>query len=265
MDRAFDITKHAGDIVCGADTALPQATAPGMRVTYLGHSGFLAETAHARLLFDYIRGTLPETGDGKPLFVFASHFHADHFCPAIFDAPLAAHVTRYVLSSDIRKKRGRVLKALPEETRAKIVFVKPDETLDLGACRIATLGSTDEGVAFTAEADGLRLYHAGDLNNWYWAEEDPAWNADMARRYTAELKKIAGQSFDAAFVPVDPRLGDAYGLGLREFLSTVRAKHVFPMHFWKKPQVIARYKKEHAVPEGTAIHDITKEDETHEL
>ena len=36
-----------------------------MRVTYLGHSGFLLEMEDALLLFDYYQGQSPRNGSGK--------------------------------------------------------------------------------------------------------------------------------------------------------------------------------------------------------
>lgn len=50
-----------------------------MRVTYLGHSGFLLEMEDALLLFDYYQGSLPEMDPEKTLFVFVSHVHYDHY------------------------------------------------------------------------------------------------------------------------------------------------------------------------------------------
>ena len=48
-----------------------------MRVTFLGHSGFLMESESVCLLFDWSEGELPPLPE-KPLFVFASHRHQDH-------------------------------------------------------------------------------------------------------------------------------------------------------------------------------------------
>ena len=36
-----------------------------MKITYLGHSGFLAETDDAYFLFDYYKGTMPELDGSK--------------------------------------------------------------------------------------------------------------------------------------------------------------------------------------------------------
>ena len=44
-----------------------------MKITYIHHSAFLAETEHACLLFDYFKGSLPKLPEGKRLYIFASH------------------------------------------------------------------------------------------------------------------------------------------------------------------------------------------------
>ncbi|MCQ4837997.1 hypothetical protein NE556_22750, partial [[Clostridium] symbiosum] len=31
--------------------------------------------------------------------------------------------------------------------------------------------------------EGSTIYHAGDLNNWWWEGEDKAWNHNMAANY----------------------------------------------------------------------------------
>ena len=54
-----------------------------MRVTFLAHSGFLVELPSALLLFDYLGAGLPALPD-KPLLIFASHRHEDHFTPSLF-------------------------------------------------------------------------------------------------------------------------------------------------------------------------------------
>ena len=55
-----------------------------MKITYISHSGFLAETKSYVFLFDYFKGTIPKIPDGKKLIVCASHKHQDHFNPEIF-------------------------------------------------------------------------------------------------------------------------------------------------------------------------------------
>ena len=57
------------------------------------------------------------------------------------------------------------------------------------------------------------------------------------------MELIRGRHFDAAFVPLDPRQEDfAFG-GMDLFLETADADAVFPMHFWKQPEIIRAYLK----------------------
>lgn len=133
-----------------------------MKVTYIHHSAVSVETEHSILLFDYFKGELPDFDPGKPLFVFASHFHEDHYSPVIFERFREREGVSYILSDDIKGRR------IPKEALPLIHFVKPGQTLELGEVKIQTYKSTDEGCAFWVSLEGLELYHAGDLNNWWW-------------------------------------------------------------------------------------------------
>ena len=55
-----------------------------MKVTFICHSCFLVETAECYYLFDYYKGELPSLDTEKPLLVFVSHSHQDHYNPAVF-------------------------------------------------------------------------------------------------------------------------------------------------------------------------------------
>lgn len=63
--------------------------------------------------------------------------------------------------------------------------------------------------------------------------------------YKREIDRIAGISFQAAFVPLDPRQEDAYWYGMEYFRRQVEAEHIFPMHFWEDYGVIGRFLAEH--------------------
>ncbi|MCQ2501600.1 MAG: MBL fold metallo-hydrolase [Lachnospiraceae bacterium] len=217
-------------------------------VTYLGHSGFLVETEKAYYLFDYIRGNLPVLTEGKPIYVFASHFHEDHFDPIIFKGELRGKVSRYILSSDIQKRYKRRLPQWMKENEERILWIRRNMQVTIDAVSVYALQSTDIGVAFSIEEkSGSRIYHGGDLNWWHWEGEDKSWNRNMEVNYKREIDKLAGQTYDVAFLPLDPRLEGAYWYGMNYFLQKVQAKHVFPMHFWGEYKVIARYLKEHSL------------------
>ncbi len=80
------------------------------------------------------------------------------------------------------------------------MHIGPNEERNLDGCKIRTLRSTDEGVAFLVEYDGRILYHAGDLNWWHWEEESKAYNTMMRRNYQHEINKLHGVRIDVAFV-----------------------------------------------------------------
>ena len=215
-----------------------------MKITYLGHSGFLVETKEHYLLFDYYIGKLPVFLPGKYLTVFVSHAHQDHYNKEIFALQQENRHITYVLSRDIRRKQAEEFVSKENE----LLSVKSRETYHLceGRMTVSTLRSTDVGAAYVVEItenDGktCRFYHAGDLNLWKWPGETKAYNNNMEANYRREMEKLRGQHFDAAFVPLDPRLEHfAFG-GMDIFLEVAEAEIVFPMHFWKKPEIIREY------------------------
>lgn len=221
-----------------------------MKITFIGHSGFYAELPEAALLFDYYCGRMPVPDSPKPLFVFVSHRHPDHFSEKIFSLAERTERICYVLSDDICES------LIPRDLWDRTLRVGPGERIELpGECGkgkaaiVRSFRSTDEGVAFLVDVAGARLYHAGDLNNWHWEEEGPAWNGDQSRRYSEEMRKLAacaaedGREVDAAFVPLDSRLGDFFWMGLDEYMRTVGARRVFPMHLFGSPSVIERMRR----------------------
>lgn len=209
-----------------------------MKVTYMDHSSFLVELKGCYLLFDSVQGEIPKLSRDKGLYVFVSHRHGDHFSPAVFELAKTYPQVQYVISDDIWTRQ------VPEELWGKTVFMGPDEEETVDGIQILTVKSTDEGVAFLVEAEGVCIYHAGDLNHWHWSGESDSWNREMGERYLKELEKLAGRKIDAAFLPVDSRLEESYCLGGDEFMRRIGAEVVFPMHFWGDYTVGARWKAE---------------------
>ena len=109
-----------------------------------------------------------------------------------------------------------------------------------GDIEILTFRSTDEGVAFLVKAEGMVIYHAGDLNNWRWEGEPDDWNDHMAKQYSQEVDKLSGMHIDVAFLPLDPRQENAFCLGFDEFMRKIQVSHVFPMHCWGDFSVIRK-------------------------
>ena len=216
-----------------------------MKVIFIGHSCFWVETDSFFLLFDYVDGELPSGSDPeKPLFVFASHRHGDHFSPRLRQATENFRQVTYFLSDDIPSSQA---------SWEGIVRMEPHRTRKTEFFTVQTLRSTDEGVAFLLERNGQTLYHAGDLNCWKWEGESEAYNAGMERDYRKEMQTLAGKSVLAAFVPLDPRQGPYYDLGMTGFLQVASPRYLFPMHMWEKYEIISRFQREH----GVSLQQIT--------
>lgn len=204
------------------------------RITFLGHSGFLAELPSVTLLFDWWKGELPALRPGIPLYVFASHRHEDHFKPEIFALDGEGRDVRFILGRDIRlSPRNLIRWGVSPDTAERCRSLRGGERLSLPAAAVEALPSTDEGAAFLVTLpDGLTLLHAGDLNWWHWEGEDPAWNRNMEvsfKRYTEPLRR---RKIDLAMLPLDPRLGEDGFRGPHHFLETADIRRFLPMHQW---------------------------------
>lgn len=212
-----------------------------MKVTYIHHSCFLVETDRFYYLFDYEKGRLPEMDVRKPIFVLASHSHADHYNPEVFsllsDAGMR-HI-RAILSDDI-----------PIPANINTLQVSPEKQYPLGPQqKLSTFRSTDLGVAFLIEDQQTLIYHAGDLNDWFWEEESDSCNAQMTVNYRKQIKLLSetlnSRKIDVAFVVLDPRQEKAYDRGLCFFLENISAKQVYPMHYWDDPGIIEAFLADH--------------------
>lgn len=220
-----------------------------MKITFLYHSAFLVELEHGSLLFDWYGGTVPDYDRTKPLYVFSSHHHGDHYSPEIFSL-LGMDNVWYVLATCIRlsARRKQALGILEDH----VFRVAAGQTLLLHDLKITTFRSTDAGVAFLVEAGGKALFHAGDLQWWHWEGEPGSWNADMERDFKKECAKLKGQAVDAAFLVLDPRQEEAFWWGFDWWMRTLDAKAAFPMHSWEDLQISRRLK---ALPVSAPYRD----------
>ena len=228
-----------------------------IKIDYLGHSGFFVENENSMLMFDYYYGDLSfleEKLEEKPLFVFSSHAHGDHFNPEIFTIVNKHKKTSYHLSFDIKGKP-----TVPNNLNIQYLDVdRTYEIEDLGI--VKTLQSTDEGVAFLIKTSDETLFYAGDLHWWDWPGEDPDWLTEQETVFKREIGKIKNESIDIAFAVLDSRLEDNYAKGMTHILSELHPRYVLPMHFWDDRSVVERF-KERSEKKGldTIILDTTKE------
>ena len=227
-----------------------------MKVLHIAHSGFLVETPRFALLFDYWKGTLPEPAPEKRVVCFVSHAHRDHWSPEIFAWGEQRCGTLYLLSDDV--PREDLLRHSPAASalRAGRVRFLPPQAADtpLEWLRISTLPSTDAGVAWLAECDGLRIFHAGDLNWWLWGDEDtPQEAAEMTEAFQSAVSMLKGIPVDLAFLPLDPRQPeDQYWLGMDWYATRCEMRRMVPMHTWNDPDVVSRFL---ALPQTVGYRD----------
>ncbi|MGN0346178.1 MAG: MBL fold metallo-hydrolase [Lachnospiraceae bacterium] len=225
-----------------------------MKITYIYHSAFLVETKQQYLLFDYVKGNLPELNPEKMLTVFVSHAHEDHFDPVIFRlAERLEHnpnKIRYVLSYNLeRKTRVMHLEEIMVPLQNRIFYLRFGASLSLPGLLVEAVKSTDQGVAFLVQADGKWMFHSGDLYEWVWEEEDKSRKNDMRARYRREIDALKDRCVYAAFVPLDPHLEEHYGDGFSYFIKTVQPDYIFPMHMWDRYEIQEQWARENGAKE----------------
>ena len=214
-----------------------------MKVTYIDHSGFYVELEHCALLFDYSKGKLPAMDLRKPLYVFISHHHSDHFSPMLFPRLRGIPNITYILSEDIARQCSRSTLGCLGMTDAEyecIHFVQANKHYTFDDLELGTLCSTDEGVAFLVRAEGQLIYHAGDLNLWKWPGDPEELNRHMEEQFKRILRPLKGRHFDAAFLPLDPRQGEWFALGFDYFMRHTDTDIAYPMHFWGQGEAVER-------------------------
>lgn len=220
-----------------------------MLVTHLYHSGSLVELEHHILLFDYYQGNL-KLNQEKPLYIFVSHRHFDHYNPDIFKIK-HPHIT-YILSTDLRHKYD-----------AHYVDVHQEYLFD--DVKVKTLLSTDEGCAFLVEVENKTIYFAGDLNWWYWEGEPHKDNHYQEITYQQEINSIH-QTIDLAFIVVDKRQEKDYLRGLQYFLDHVQTKFIVPIHYFGDYSISEQLQKEKLDnPYQAQIISVHHQDETFEV
>ena len=274
-----------------------------MTLTYIFHSGFVLETEQSILVFDYwmdpsgvMDGVLRSE---KPMYVFSSHFHEDHFTKDIFEWKKLREGITYILSKDIYKHR----RASKED--ADVWLAKGGMWSD-DIISVWALGSTDSGVSWIVETEDKaankreqsqaclesaerkqarpkvkRIFHAGDLNNWYakfLSDDNPdqqRYSFEMEevfnpiaheKQFLGELKDIrkVADSFDVVMFPIDGRVGNGYTLGGRQFIERFKVGLFVPMHFTTGFESSWRM-KEFTDEKDITFWEINREGETIEI
>lgn len=237
-----------------------------MRITYLDHSGFFIEGKEHCLLFDYYRGDLPPVPSGKSLTIFASHHHPDHYVPEIFRYGETVPGTHYMLGCDITlNAANRQKMGIADEIFVRCDRMHKDDVFTRNDVTVRALRSTDMGVAFYVQCEGKRIYHAGDHNLWIW-HEDASFDRSQIAKFYEEIEKLRGLPIDAAFLPLDPRLGEEYWRGFDAFARLLEPRWMFPMHMVGDYDIIRRMKaSEISWPYRKRIMDINTNNQQFEI
>lgn len=191
---------------------------------FLHHSGFMLELETMILVFDYYLDPLKRVEDrlektDKPVYFFVSHVHGDHFNRAI--RKFEKRASGYFLHRDCHL-------ALADESLLHEMDV--GETVNEGPLSVHMYGSTDAGGSYMIEAEGLTIFHAGDLNWWHWAGEGDSENREARDWFFRELSCIKEKEVDIAMLPVDARQQIAREWGVKAYLSHFSAGLLIPMH-----------------------------------
>ncbi len=216
-----------------------------MNLTFLAHSGFVIETQKAILVFDYYQDPahiLDRQLEGeKPCLFLVSHNHEDHWNQAILDygKQNSGHC-RYVLERAVAKTEAVQIGLAPDNylTVEAGDRITADQLKIPGLLTLNCYRSNDEGVAFLLETDEGFIYHAGDLNDWNWGDQDAPY---YERTYREELAKLqadlSGRRLAMAMVPVDHRLGDKALSGAIIFAAMIQTDLLVPMHLNGDPDL----------------------------
>lgn len=213
-----------------------------LKITHYYHSGFSVACDDILLIFDYWRGefgeltpdrgiTAEELQKYNKVYVMISHEHPDHYDQIVYSWRDYADIT-YIVSYD-----------MPVGTRGK--RMSPGDEMDLAdGIKLTAYGSTDLGISFLVDIDGLKIFHAGDLNYWHWRDESTMAEIEEAEaEFIRKVRPLSSVGIDIAMFPVDPRQGSMYEAGANYFILTAKPRLLIPMHYFRRSDIILEYSR----------------------
>ena len=197
-----------------------------MKITYYAHSCFLVETASSRLLIDPFLTDNPlatvKAADVKCDYVLVSHGHEDHTGDAleIAKANGATLVANYEIAEYFGAKGAKTHGMNPGGAhafpfgRVKLTLAHHTSSLNAG------LNPIYMGVpcGLLIEADGKRIYHAGDTALFM------------------DMQLIGRGGLDVALLPI----GDNFTMGPEDALDALdflKPRLAVPMHYDTWPAI----------------------------
>lgn len=206
-------------------------------IWFLGHSGWAVKTTDHLLIFDYFpQGESPTAPGlcnghvspaeiaGEKVAVFASHEHADHYNPAIFEWREQVPDITYFLGT-------QPADVPPYE------FMPARMEKSFGDIKLVTIGATDAGVGMVVQVDGLTIFHGGDHANG---------RAGLMDEFTEEIDYLADRGIrpDICFMGITGcSLGtpDEVKEGVYYTLRTLKPRVFIPMHAGTQGQIYREF------------------------
>lgn len=209
-------------------------------VRYLCHSGWSVRTAHHFLIFDYNEMSgrpdepclangfiVPEEIKDLPVTVFSTHEHGDHYDTVIFNWREKVPDITYVLGHQPTDQTG-------------YEHIAPRDSRMIGDIKVTTINSTDAGVGYVVEVDGLTIFHAGDHSSG---------TVDLPEPFRTEIAFIADNCPrpDLAFLPISGcSLGtpESVKAGAYYTIDRLKPRVVFPQHRGNSEYDLAQFEQE---------------------
>ncbi len=208
-----------------------------MRILFDHHSGFALIADKAIVLIDILRDERSEDFSlsikellklNLPIYVLATHFHEDHFDPCILSLSSLPNV-KYILSSDIKKRRGKFFL----ENTFDLTFIRLNQVYKDDNLSIIPLDSTDSGLSFYINLEGINFFHAGDCNLWYHRDLSLNERKMMDGTFESVLKNLkALDTIDILMFPIDARFKSQRFAGIKRLCEVLIPKFIIPMHGW---------------------------------
>ncbi len=228
-------------------------------VTYFYQSAFTVLMKKTLMIFSYRQTGLSQLAENQRLsekdfqgfnniLVFVPNSSAEHHDTAIYEWKRSFPIT-YILPQEAAKVAPHV---------ANIRVCREGDHFSIGHCDITVYGSTDAGFSYLASAEGITVFHAGDLNLWHWREENTLKEISRAESlFYEKVSKLPRDKIDISMFPLDPNQGGFYDAGANHFIMTARPRTFFPMHFGTRAEIANEYVRR-GISRRTVVHALTK-------
>ena len=218
-----------------------------LTLTYFYQSGFAIGVNKSLLVFSYYenkdiadeslyRLSTSELRAFESIYFFIPNICREHLEPAIFADEFKALPVKYIISSDVVERHVantvhiKNINAYVDSD--KVIRAEVGDRLSFPEMQVEVCKSSGLGVSFFIRLPKLNIFHAGDLNNWHWCDEQDEAEAEKARlSFVEAVNSLPDEPIDLCMFPVDPKLGGQYQAGARAFMANKKIKVFVPMHW----------------------------------